>query len=517
MKKLFILSIIASFSIVGCEKNIVESWSGLNDGQDSESASGKLVSAELINSASATDIYNNAINWVKSELGESWYSGIQMLDRAEIPNVLVGLIGLAAPDLDYDINDIPTFGVNVKTYRITYWTKGGFEGKEDIQLTADVCYATNEQDNICRKLERINVFNSSFNCAEGDLTSLRDLVIPMRALHNNLVVFPWYQGAMNDRGVHAVTPGEFLMKARQAVDAELAAIAFIESISEDEHVRLDEDYYTENLGVSNGGGTALAFQYLLEKEHPRANSERIRLKGTYLGEGCLSYSKVFPMMMTDVPCPDEIGASIASLDAVKPGAYLAPIVGAWYTYMIDPKSNDYSFKEKEMQKMFFSEKAIDTPFENTFWPKYKDDTTAENIIYASRYGQLYWGIYGDFSDYTIDTIINPDLLTEGHLDVSKDGLKELMEIFKKNDDKLLTYWNPQAKIFIRHSTADEFIPFPVVNEYYNILSNNGYNKNVTLGKFDGYGHIVSSLLCTLEIMFKKNPCPIDDTNKFLNK
>jgi len=440
MKKFLQFAIVISAAIVftSCEKAAIELNNDIPE-KGTEGTTGILQSAELISSIPATKAYMDALTLAKE-------NGVLDSDKTPVNtdeiNVLSTILDLVGIDVDEEV--LAKYGPKVKIWRINYWTEGGYckekpagkYEKEKILLSADVCYLESSGADKTRELESISIFNGTFNSAEGDLAVLRDLVLPVRALYNAVVIFPWYQGSQIDRGVHAVTPGEFLIKGQQAIDAELAAIEFINSISDSENIYLSDDYYTEIMGISNGGGTALASQYLLENDsaYKKINSESIHLVGTYLGEGCTSYSQVFPILMEDNPCPDQIASSLTNIEEVKPGAYISSVLGAWYTYKLKPvdkKPEDknyqkelakYQEEEKKMQENFFKSDLLTKKFHNENTP-YTEDADAENIIYAARYGNLYKGALGDFVGMTIEDIVNESLLDEsGNIDMENQNI-----------------------------------------------------------------------------------------------
>jgi len=136
------------------------------------------------------------------------------------------------------------------------------------------------------------------------------------------------------------------------------------------------------------------------------------------------------------------------------------------------------------------------------------------MIEAAVNGKLYEGVYGDFDGITIKDLI-PDERTEEYNKTYNEIIKKLEE----SDKILLSNWGPQTPILFRHSTDDEFIPYESeILPMYNTLSNNGVNRNVSVGTISGLQHIYSSVYLTIvDICLKKHPCPINNTKKYLNK
>ena len=495
--KLLFAAAAMVLSMAACEKNV-----GIESESEEPETSGKLVSAQLISEESLTDMVNSNLAKVKSS-GD--WSAVELTAIDQAPNVLYGIIDMFIKDLDAeDRASIPDFGLKVKTWRIEYKTLGGFENKEEVTMTADVAYITDKYDRLSRKLESVSVYNCNINIAAGDLTYFRDLIIPMRAAHNALVVYPFYQGIGCDLGKHVVAPGEYLAKGRQAIDAEIAALELIASLKEEgkEDVEMMDGYYTEIMGSSNGGGATLAMQYLLETDPQmkEINESIINLKGSFIGDGCLSVRNIFPLLMTEVECPDSMGESMLSVDAVKPGTYLTIVVSSYMTW----RKGNYTSNVGEDREL------LDSYFDSSFLHKeyYNRDC---NYIDAFIKGYYYWGIYWDFDDFTIGDVVNKNLLDQnGALNKEDDRMKTLDGFFAKNE-VMLSGWSPKATLKIKHSTADEFIPIEYTREWYNSLSEGGTNENVIFEEVNiGTGHVTSAILCMLvDIMIKKHPQSAD--------
>lgn len=304
---------------------------------------GRLVSATMLSQpVPAGTAISNVMNAVPS--GE--YEGL-----------LVGESGgdlLASPEfLKCDLLGID---MQLETYRIRYRSMGGAEGKEPVILTGDIAFIANADHSNKRKLESVSLFHTTFNPSESTSYTWEEMIFPTRAAFNALVVYPFYQGSFSDKGDkadgHTICVSEQLIKARQAIDCELAALEFLETL---DHVEMEKCYYTENMGVSNGAGATLATQYLLENdpEYRAINRSLIHLKGTFCSEGCYSWGDLMNSVLTttgdDVPLGDE------SVDGMKPVALISCLIGAYDTW------KDKYFDGIELESFFNEEKFLKKP------------------------------------------------------------------------------------------------------------------------------------------------------------
>lgn len=106
---------------------------------------------------------------------------------------------------------------------------------------------------------------------------------------NALVICPDYIGfGETDKVVHPYMCST--LTARNVLDCYKAAIAFALN---DKKATFSNNYYTINVGYSQGGATALAFQKYLETEASDADRDLVKLRGSICGAGPYSQNLVF--------------------------------------------------------------------------------------------------------------------------------------------------------------------------------------------------------------------------------
>lgn len=422
---------------------------------------------------------------------------------SEVADILRQFDEIQAPDfLDIDLSE---FGLELRTYRIVYRTKDN-RGQE-IQLSGDVSFLANPIHPRKRILESVSLFHSAFFTDEGKSTEYEQYAFPGRSIHNALVVYPHYQGVHEGRKPeyvegHPVTIAELLLKARQGIDCELAAIELINKL---EGVELMPEYYTENIGLSCGAGTALATQYLLENDPQlkSVNKESIRLVGTYCCEGCYSYSGLLSKLMEVVPY-DESLSEFTSMEDFKPACLIAVIVGAYDTWkgMKDSDGNEF-FAGVDDVREYFSQEFLNS--ENLFED---DGRQITDIIGYFRTGTLsaHSRIFKR-AGFLSSTMINPELINSDHeIDVTNPKMKALLEALAQND-RITADWNPSARICISHSTDDEFVPYSQALGVYKSLSRDGANRNVVIQTICGLNHTDGNRFYAIkDIILKKHPC-----------
>lgn len=409
---------------------------------------------------------------------------------------------IPAPELlDIDLSEI---GLELRTYRIVYKTKDN-RGKE-IQLSGDVSYLANPINSHTRILESVSLFHSAFFTDEGKSTEYEQYAFPARSIHNALVVYPHYQGVHEGRKPEylegrPVTVAELLLKARQGIDCELAAIELINKLK---GVKLMPQYYTENIGLSCGAGTALATQYLLENDPQlkHVNKKSIRLTGTYCCEGCYSYSGLLSKL-TEVVHYDESLEEFTSMEDFKPACLIAVIVGAYDTWkgMKDQDGNEFFAGVDDVNEYFSPEfLGSDNLFED-------DGRQITDIIDYFRTGTLsaHSRIFKR-AGFLSSTMINPELLNSAHeIDVTNSKIKTLLNALAQND-RILSGWNPSAQLCISHSTGDEFVPYSQALDVYKSLSKGGLNRNVRLQTIPCLNHTNGNKFYGIkDIVLKKHP------------
>lgn len=401
--------------------------------------------------------------------------------------------------------DLSELGLELRTYRLVYKTKDN-RGQQ-IQLSGDVSYLANPILPRACILESVSLFHSAFFTDESKSTEYEQYAFPGRSIHNALVVYPHYQGVYEGRKPeyvegHPVTVAELLLKARQGIDCELAAIELINGL---EGVALMPGYYTENIGLSCGAGVALATQYLLENDPQlkSVNRKSIRLTGTYCCEGCYSYSGLLSKLMEVVPY-DESLEEFTSMEDFKPACLIAVIVGAYDTWkgLKDQDGNEF-FAGVDDVREYFSPEFLNS--DNLFED---DGRKITDIIGYFRSGMLnaHSRIFKR-AGFLSSTMINPELLdSDNEIDTDNPKMKALLDALAQND-RILSGWNPTARLCISHSMDDEFVPYSQAFGVYKSLSKNSTNRNVILQTVPGLNHTEGNQYYGIkDIIIKKHPC-----------
>ena len=471
-----VLGLIFSSAVLlcGCSKDSSFTEAPTETSDETVEESGVLVSASLEDVTTASELADKISEFID----------IPVLDL-----------------LDLDLNEL---GLELRTYRIVYKTKDN--RGNTIQLSGDVSYLANSLHPGIRILESVSLFHPAFFTDEGKSTEYEQYAFPGRSIHNALVVYPHYQGVHEGRKEeyvegHPVTVAELLLKARQGIDCELAAIELVNKL---EGVSLMPYYYTENIGLSCGAGTALATQYLLENDPQlkSVNKKSIRLAGTYCCEGCYSYSGLLSKLTEVVPY-DESLEEFTSMEDFKPACLIAVIVGAYDTWkgLKDQNGNEF-FAGVDDVREYFSEALLNSKelFED-------DGRQITDIIAYFRTGTLsaHSRIFKR-AGFLSSTMINPELLKDGEIDTTNPKIKTLLDALAQND-RILSDWTPSAQLCISHSTSDEFVPYSQAFGVYKSLSESGRNRNVHLQTVSGLNHTDGNKFFGIkDIVLKKHPC-----------
>lgn len=380
----------------------------------------------------------------------------------------------------------------VETYRIKYHTVDA--NFHDKILSADIGFVNDASGCTTRRLNTVSLFHCQFNVNDGLTMMFKDIVIPVRAMHNALVVYPHYQGVGEDKG----TPGtyipisESLLKARQAIDAELAALEFIGTLN---NVSMACGYYTENMGISNGGSTALATQYLLENDAMySAKNESVNLRTTCVGEGCYNYTDLILSMFRET----EVEASeiVAKLMPIAFVSLINSVHKTWGKKYFGPALRLESYFSDAFNKAKVEingkEMGILEAMDSGDFPV---DFSEESVF--EKNGLL-----------TIRSMINPDLYDEdGNLREDSPHIQALKKAFDEN--QLRYGWNPDSPLLIEHSAKDDMLPYADALEAYRALGNKGKNKNVVMKTLPLGNHLVASSIYLLEMLVLPHPVPLD--------
>lgn len=401
-------------------------------------------------------------------------------------------------------------GWQLQVYKIVYKTvdiKG-----DTIQLAGHVGLLNSPSGKTRMPVDAVSLFHTAVNTEELTTTLYEVMVLPFRALYNHVVVYPFYQGIDIDKGVHPVTISEPLLKARQAIDCEVAAMELLDILGID----MDRDYYTANMGISNGGATTVATQYMLENypEYREINRDIIRLKGTYVGEGCYSFRELIPSLTA--PAEKSLAALLVKdyLSIIKSASYIACLVGSYDTW----KGINGHYEDVPDIDVYFSEE-----FLNIQRPYWNDGLSIINYIdqniprpepdgYTDYIDMFRKGLLCIAEDkifnleITVADMINPELLGEdGLVDMSNPYLITVQKAFSENDI-FLGGWAPHTMLKMAHSVDDDFVDFKQVREVFEGLNNNGFNRNVALSTVKGLDHLTGTFFFLIkDILAKEEP------------
>lgn len=445
--------------------------------QDSQEAQPHLVDATQVSVSSAGDALVQAIESAESLLKLNSQGS---LDEGNIMKLFKG--------------EVTGVEWQFETYRITYTTKDA--GGNDIELSGDVCFLSEASNFVKRRLSTVTLFNNFLGFDDNSFDefnssmSLGNIVMPVRALYNALVVCPHFQGAGTDKGKHQCTPAESMLRARQAIDCELAALEFIEQT---DNISMEDNYYTEAMGVGNGGSTSVAIEYILETNKSYAEASRmIRLKGTYCGEGWFDCHKAFLNLISK----EMTGNTM--LSSFGPYISMSMILGAYDTWTEDFTSNGI-----DKVNDFFS------PAFNNIKVYYQGDNIS--LIDYMRAGEFYYSGSEDnavaAAGLGLRTMINPNIFVPVEGTVKPD-INFIQALFAaQNHDVQITYgWSPASAMRIVHSSSDEFVSIDIVKEMQRELGWGSFNTNFKLETISGTGHVESALkLFARDILGKRHP------------
>jgi len=472
------LSIFCSLLVffASCEK--IDSSLDYDDSEQIEKdlsqeiESDKLVSFELKSSVPAKEAVSSLVT--------------KLTNYEEIPTPL--------PDLSIEI-DLEAIGIQFKTYRIQYKTVD--INNNEIILSGDVCYIdagiTGE-----RVLESVSLFHPAFATSERKACEYEQYAFPGRSIHNALVVYPHYQGYYYGRQ-YRITVCESLLKARQAIDCEIAALDLIKHL---DNVRMMKGYYTENMGISCGTAPALATQYLLEQdpEMKEVNTKYINLYSTYCCEGAYSYSDLF-WRLTEVAEYDEGLESFTSIEDVKPACVIALIVGTYDTWKgkTDEQGKPF-FDGIDDVREFFDPTFLSTPLYDEIFNQQVTD-----VIECFRQGKMdAHSRMFKRAGFLASTMVAKDIIN----DESNEKWQALAHALAQNE-VIKEGWTPKSLLCISHSRADEFVPVEQAITTYHNLSHYGLNPLVSLKLVNGLNHTEGNQFFTIiDLVLSKHPCSL---------
>lgn len=414
-------------------------------------------------------------------------SDVSIKDKIE--ELAEGYSNLTIALLDIDVEK---YGTNMVSYRISYNTVD--VSGNPVVLSGDICF-TNGGLSGKRQIETVSLFHTSFATTENRCCQYEDYAFFGRSIHNALVVFPHYQGFYSGNK-YRVTLAESLLKARQAIDCEIAALELIEEL---DGVEMAPDYCTDNMGISCGTGPTLATHYLLEQDETlvKLNDEFIHLRGSYCCEGPYKYSEIFTYLVDNFPYED-----LQDSEDFSQIALISIVVGTFDTWkgLLDSFGNEY-FKGIDDVKAYFN------PSLFTRGDLLDGTAVVNDVVDYFRQGKLdhHTDMFKN-AGLSSHEMINPELLTEdGNLDVDNELIKALYAAFARNE-VIAEGWSPKAQLTISHSTGDELCPFEQAYSVYRSLSGNGRSRNVKFNTIHILEHTdANTYYAVRDILLEKHP------------
>lgn len=180
--------------------------------------------------------------------------------------------------------DITGALTNVADPTITY--KSVDANNNEITLSAKLYYKTNKNVDLVI-LNCHPTITHDAGCPTGKSPQME--AIKYMASENALVICPDYIGFGQTKGtVHPYMCAT--LTARNVLDCYKAAIKYVKETGKR---TINANYYTINIGYSQGGATALAFQRYLETEATDADRALVNLAGSVCGAGPYDQNIIF--------------------------------------------------------------------------------------------------------------------------------------------------------------------------------------------------------------------------------
>lgn len=248
---------------------------------------------------------------------------------------------------------------------------------------------------------------------------------------NTICVFPDYYGC----GITEENPFAFTAlnyHARCATDCVLATLKILKDAS----IQTEKNFYTWNVGYSQGGGYALAFHKYIETTLPDSLANRINLKWSLCGGGVYTPIELYKHALTT----HNMGST--------PAVYLKGLQSIFYSHkecLNNLKMSDYFSDEARGKK-------IDSLLQD--------------------YDDSLWEIVD-----RLDTLVkNPDpnhYFSPMALDTNSYLFRSMAKAFGLDD--CASGWHPIAPVVLYHSTKDSCIPYQHASNAYLTLSENNGN------------------------------------------
>lgn len=252
------------------------------------------------------------------------------------------------------------------------------------------------------------------------------------------------------------------LTGRNVLDAYKAAIKYVKQ----QRKAISADYYTLNVGYSQGGATALAFQRYLETEATDADRKLVNLRGSVCGAGPYNQQIVF----------DEYEKGEGAFATLDYPIYLFYVLNGHYE----------TFRETTMRKI-----TLEECFTPEFWSYYNSTFKAAFEAKETNVDDLNT-MLKNAGFNTFSSIINADYKVEGSK-VRRTIRKALAQ-----SNLLADGWTPKTNIIFYHDKAghDKVVPYACTQaattrfaghcSYVDAIDNYGYDGTGRLGIGNGF-------------------------------
>lgn len=266
---------------------------------------------------------------------------------------------------------------------------------------------------------------------------------------NTICVFPDYYGC-------GITEGEpfaytaLNYHARCATDCALTALKIIK----DAGIELDDEFYTWNMGYSQGGGYALAMHKYIETSLPDSLASIINLKWSLCGDGVYTPIELYKNALAT----NNMGST--------PAVYLEGLRSIFY-------SHPECLGGLQMRD-FFSDEALNIKLDSLLLD----------------YDDSLWDMV-DRLDELVESKDPTYYFSPMALDTNSTLFKAITSAFDLDD--CAKGWHPTHPVILYHSKKDSCIPYQHVLMAYSLLSDDNGNCYLYTPNING-SHVKTSVL-----------------------
>ena len=169
---------------------------------------------------------------------------------------------------------------SVRKIDYAYWTVSSLG--EPIRLSATLVVPVLNNSDVAHTLSAMSLCPPHESNGVAACPTKQGTLLMTRVAFNHAVVVPDYEG----RGIAPQLPYSSMsakVQARQAIDAELAALTILEDMG----YSFAEGFGTYNIGVSAGCGIAYYTHYMIENILPQEQQDRINLISSFAADGVM--------------------------------------------------------------------------------------------------------------------------------------------------------------------------------------------------------------------------------------